>query len=139
MSKKAWQVHYINFDNADNRIVEFSTAQVCDHFEKRFETEAKTCVWCRENPKECKCTVEEWSQICPEQWAVDCYCRTNWLFDVVHVHVVKPHDPEEKRHVKVDIPKEYITDMANFSFTGRPYTRAMHEERLKGVHLGYRK
>ena len=136
---KAWDVHYINFDGANNQIVRFSTAQVCSHFEKRFDTENKTCVWCREHPETCLRSVKDWQMICPEQWAVDCYCRTNWLFDVVHVHVVKPHNPKEKKDVKVDIPKVYITDMANFSFTGRPYTAEMHQERLKGVHLGYRK
>lgn len=135
-----WDVHYINFDGANNQIARFSTGQVCSFFDQRFNTENKTCAWCRELPEKCTCSIEDWQTICPEQWAVDCYCRTNWLFDVVKIHIVKPHDPDEKKeHPLVDLPKVYITDMANYSFTGQPYTAEMHKKRLEGVHLGYRK
>lgn len=66
---------------------------------------------------------------------MDCYCRTNWLDDVVKIQVVKPHDPEEDRPGKPEspIPKFYITNLAEF---GREdYTPEMHEQRLKTVRI----
>jgi hypothetical protein len=116
-------VDYWPIDGSDNRIVRFSTNQVCSFFDRRFETETKTCVWCRaSDPKTCTCSLETWKKICPDQWAVDCYCRTE---------EDRPGKPESP------IPKIYITDLAE---AGREdYTPEMHEQRLKTVQITRRK